>query len=119
MISYSFTGNEQYLVSQCGTKLAKVVSEGDVLILRGELSGALANAAIVHNVVQSQDHMSEAVHEDLLYNWHVRFGHQSYDAIEALVAKPGSGIMLSNKDRPNCMTWQTQEEQTIKERQRR
>jgi hypothetical protein len=59
---------------------------------------------MVHNVVQSQDHVSEAVHHDTLYNWHVRFGHQSYDAIEALAAKPGSGVKITNKGRPNCMT---------------
>ncbi len=91
-------------MSQCGTTLAKVISEGDVLILGGELSGALANATMVYNVVQSQEHVSEAVHEDTLYNWHTRFGHQSYDAIEALAAKPGSGIKLTNRERPNCMT---------------
>jgi hypothetical protein len=85
-------------------QIGKGNPQGDVLILRGELSGALANAVMVHNVVQSQDHVSEAVHEDTLYNWHVRFGHQSYDAIEALAAKPGSGVKITNKDRPNCMT---------------
>jgi hypothetical protein len=64
----------------------------DVLLVRGELSGALANAVMEYNVVHNQEHVSEAVHEDTLYNWHMRFGHQSYDAIEALAAKPGSGI---------------------------
>jgi hypothetical protein len=59
---------------------------------------------MVHNVVQSQEHESEAVQEDMLYNWYTRFGHQSYDAIEALAAKPGSGINLTNRERPNCMT---------------
>ncbi len=85
----------------------EVISEGDVLILRGELSGALANAAMVYNAVQCQEHVSEAVHEDKLYtlnNWHTRFGHQFYDAIETLVVKPGSGIKLTNRGRPNCMT---------------
>jgi hypothetical protein len=37
-INYRRNGNERYLISQCGTKLAKVIPEGDVLILRGELS---------------------------------------------------------------------------------
>ncbi len=92
------------MVSRCGTKIAEVTSEGDALILRGELSGALANAVMVHSVVQNQEHVGEAVHKDTLYNWHVRFGHQSYDAIEALAAKPGSGAKIRNKDRPNFMT---------------
>jgi hypothetical protein len=34
----------------------------------------------------------------------MRFDHQSYDAIEALAAKPGSGIKLTDRLRPNCMT---------------
>jgi hypothetical protein len=103
-IRYSFVGDEQHLVSRCGTEIAEVTSEGDILILRGDLSGALANAVMVHSVVQNQEHVGEAVHEDTLYNWHMRFGHQSYDAIEALVVKPGSGINLTDKERPNCMT---------------
>jgi hypothetical protein len=64
----------------------------------------LANAALVHSVVQGQEHVSDAIHEYTLYNWHTRFGHQSYDAIEALAAKPGSGIKLTDHLRPNFMT---------------
>jgi hypothetical protein len=96
-IRYSYVGDKRHLVSRCGTKIAEVTSEGDVLILRGELIGALANAVIVHSVVQNQEHVAKAVHEDTFYNWHMRFGHRSYDAIEALAAKPGSGIKLTDK----------------------
>ncbi len=102
-IRYSYVGDERHLVRRCGTKIAELTSEGHVLILRGEFSGALANAVMVHSVVQNQEHVGEAVHKDTLYNWHMRFGHQSYDAIEPLVAKPGSGIKLTDKERPNCM----------------
>ncbi len=80
-VRLQYEGNKRYLVSKFGKKLAEVKSEGDVLIVRGVLSGALANAVLVHNVIADQDHVSEAVHEDTLYNWHKRFGHQSYDAI--------------------------------------
>jgi hypothetical protein len=59
---------------------------------------------LVCNVVNSQEHVSEAIHEDTLYNWHKRFSHQTYGAVEALAAKPGSGIKLTDRDRPNCMT---------------
>jgi hypothetical protein len=97
-------GDKRNSVSQCGAKLAEVISEGGVLILHGELSEALANAVMVHNVIQSQEHEPEAVHEGTLYNWHTRFGHQSYEAIVALAAKPGSGIKLTDRERPNCMT---------------
>jgi hypothetical protein len=103
-IRLNYEGDKRYLVSKCGTKLAAVISKGDVLLMRGALSGALANAAMVYNVVHNQEHVSEAVHEDTLYNWHMRFGHQSYDTIEALAAKPGSGIKLTDRERSNCMT---------------
>ena len=45
-------GNEKrYPVSKHGTKMAGAHSEGYVLVVRGELSGALANAVFVHSVV--------------------------------------------------------------------
>ncbi len=44
------------------------------------------------------------IHYDKLYNWHTRCGPQSYDAIEALAAKPGSGILLTDHLRSNCIT---------------
>jgi hypothetical protein len=34
----------------------------------------------------------------------MRLGHLSYDAIEALAAKPGSGIKLTDRLRPNCVS---------------
>jgi hypothetical protein len=103
-VRLAYENNKRFLVSRLGTKMAEVQAEGDVLIVCGELSGALANAVLVCNIVSSQEHISEAIHEDTLYNWHKRFGHQSYDPIEALAAKPGSGIKLTDRDRPNCMT---------------
>ncbi len=57
------------------------------------------------SVVENQQHVSEAVHEDTLYNWHKRFGHQSYDTIEALAAKPSTGIKLTDRERPTCITY--------------
>jgi hypothetical protein len=67
-IRYSYVGgNERHLGSRCGTEIAEVTSDGDVLIFRGELSGALANAVMVHSVVQNQEHAGEAVHKDTLY----------------------------------------------------
>jgi hypothetical protein len=99
-----YEGDKRYMVCKFGNKLAEVKSEGEVLVLRGELSGALANAVLVHNAIEEQEHVSEAIHEDTLYNWHKRFGHQSYDAIEALAATPSSGIKLIDLERPNCIT---------------
>ncbi len=90
-------------MSKHGTKTTEAHSEGDGLVMCGELS-TLANAVLTHNVVDGQEHMSDAVHEDTLYNWHTRFGNQSYDAIEALAAKPGSGIKLTDRVRTNCMS---------------
>ncbi len=45
---------------QSGIKLAEVQSESDVLIVRGEFSGAIANALLVYNLVGRQEHVSEA-----------------------------------------------------------
>jgi hypothetical protein len=102
-VRLQYNNERRYLLNKQGTKVAEVYSEGDILVVRDELSGALANAALVRSVVEGQEHVSDAVHEDTLYNWHTRFGHQSYDAIEALAAKPGSGIKLTDRLRPNCM----------------
>jgi hypothetical protein len=99
-----YEGEKRYLVSRNGTKMVEVQAEGDVLVVRGKLSGALANATLVCNIVARQEHVSESVHADTLFNWHVGFGHQSYDSIEALAAKPDSGIKLTDRIRPNCMT---------------
>ncbi len=90
--------DERYLVSKLGTKHAKVKAEADVLVISGELSGALTNAVMVGNVVQSQEHVPEAAHEDTQYNWHTWFGHQSYDAIEVLAATPGSVLKLTDRE---------------------
>ncbi len=92
------------MTSKTGIKLAEVQSEGDVLVVRGELSGALANAFLVCNVVDRQEHVSDSAHSDTLYNWHMRLGQQSYDAIETLAEKPGSGTKLTDHSRPNCTT---------------
>jgi hypothetical protein len=99
-----YDNERRYLCSPLGTKFAGVLAKGDVLVVLGELSGAFANAALVCSVVERQVHVSDVVHADTLYNCHTRFGHQSYDAIEALAAKPGSGIKLTDHLRPNCMT---------------
>jgi hypothetical protein len=87
-----------------GTKIAEVKSEGDILTVHGQLSGAAANANLVRSVVESQEHVTGAAHEDTLFNWHQRLGHQSYDAIAALATKPESGIKLSDNKRPHCIT---------------
>jgi hypothetical protein len=72
----------------------------------------------VCSVVRGQDHVSDVVHEDSFYNWHERFSHQSHDAIEALVAKPGSDIKLTDRTRPNFMTCaEKNKEPTIEEGQ--
>ncbi len=44
-------------MSKTGIKLAEVQSEGDVLVVRGELSGALANALLACNIVDRQEHV--------------------------------------------------------------
>jgi hypothetical protein len=53
-IRRTYEGDKRYLTSKSGKKLAEVESEDDVLVVRGELSGALANAILVCNVVEMQ-----------------------------------------------------------------
>jgi hypothetical protein len=74
-VRLQYEGDKRYLASKFGKKLVEVKSEGDVLVERGELSGALTNVILVHNVVEEQERMSEANHEDTLYNWHNHFSH--------------------------------------------
>ncbi len=62
-----------YLASKLGGKLAEVKSKGDVLVVHGEISGALANAVLVCSIVEGQVHVSNAVHEGSSCNWHMRF----------------------------------------------
>ncbi len=64
----SYEDNKRFLMSKTGIKLAEVQSEGDVLVVRGELSGALANALLVCNNVDRQEHVSDSAHSDTLYN---------------------------------------------------
>ena len=83
-----------------------------------ELSGVLANAALACSVVDGQEYVSDAVHEDMLYNQLTRFDHQSYDAIEALAVKPSSGFKLTDRERPNHITC-TEGKQTNTDSRRR
>jgi hypothetical protein len=46
-----------------------------------------------------QDH--SGVYEDILYQFHVRLGHQSCAAIEDLATKPESGIKLTDRKKPH------------------
>jgi hypothetical protein len=48
------------------------------------------------DVVESQENVSSAAHADSLYNWHMLFGKQSYDAIEEFIAKSESGIKITD-----------------------
>jgi hypothetical protein len=59
----SYDGAKRYFTSKGGTRIVEVMSEGDILVVRGELSGTLANANLVCSVVENQEHVSEAVHE--------------------------------------------------------
>jgi hypothetical protein len=53
-VPLQYNNERQYLVNKKGTMVAEVHSEGDILVVRGELSGALANAALVHIVVEGR-----------------------------------------------------------------
>jgi hypothetical protein len=75
----------------------------------------------MHSISETdhQEHVLDSAHSDTLYNWHMRLGHYSYDAIETLATKRISGIKLTDHSRPNCMTCaegkQTQNKRSKKE----
>jgi hypothetical protein len=47
-----YEGAKRYLCSNYGTKMAEVLTKGDVSVVTGELSGTLANAQLVCSVVE-------------------------------------------------------------------
>ena len=42
--------------------------------------------------------------EGSLHHFHLRLGHLAYDTVERLAKDPASGIKLTDRRRPNCLT---------------
>ncbi len=59
-----YESDKRYLISKSGSEIAEVQWEGNDLVIRGELSGALTNTGLVCSVVESQEEVSKAVHEN-------------------------------------------------------
>jgi hypothetical protein len=65
-VRLQYEGDKRYLCNKQGTKFAEVLTRCDVMMVHGELNGALANAALVYSVVANQEHVTNAVHADTL-----------------------------------------------------
>ncbi len=77
-----------------------VFEAGNLFVVRFDAIGSLANANLICNALAEQDH--PGVHEDSLYQLHIRLGHLSYVAFE-LVGKPESGIRLTDHQKSQCV----------------
>ena len=67
-----------------------------------EIGGGVGARKPFCTLLAEQDH--PGVHEDILYEFHIRLGHQSYANIEELASKPESGIKLTDHEKPHYIT---------------
>ncbi len=77
--------------------MVEVFEYGNLLVVRFQVSGNIANANMICNVLAKQDH--PGIHEGSLHQFHVHPGPQSYAAIEELASKPESGIKLTDHEK--------------------
>jgi hypothetical protein len=80
--------------------LAEVLEPGNFLVVRFDSDRSQANQ--ICTLLAEQVH--SGIHDDSLYQFHIRLGHQSYAAIEELASKPESGIKLPGHEKPHCIT---------------
>ena len=101
-VRLAYRNGEHLLAHDKGATVAEVHKTGQLLVVRALRDGSLLNAAMICNASETQDHILE-VHEDSLYNFHLRLGHVHYDAILKVAEDPQSGIKLTDEVRQNCM----------------
>jgi hypothetical protein len=85
------------------SKLVEVFEQENHFVANLNAVGSLSNSNLIFNVLIEQDH--PVVHEDSLYEFHVRIGYQRYTDIEELAAKPESGTRLNDHEMPNCIVY--------------
>jgi hypothetical protein len=76
------------------------MESGNLLVVR--FYSGCSQADQMCALLVEQDHPN--IHEDSLYQFHVRLGHLGYGAIEELASKPESGSGLTDHERPQCIT---------------
>ncbi|KAE9058043.1 hypothetical protein PF007_g31436 [Phytophthora fragariae] len=60
--------------------------------------------AVTKAVKAASESLADAVTESTLLKLHKRLGHIAYDTVERMADTPGSGIRLTSRERPNCLT---------------
>uniref|UniRef100_A0AAV1VI71 GAG-pre-integrase domain-containing protein n=1 Tax=Peronospora matthiolae TaxID=2874970 RepID=A0AAV1VI71_9STRA len=100
-------GGQSYVVRQeDNRKIFEVFRRNNVLTIdvMGE-STTDARVRVVNLAVQEGfDEIDEAVTDTTLLELHQRLGHLSYDTIVRMADSAGSGIRLTDRTRPNCLT---------------
>ncbi len=71
---------DKRLLVHGGSIIAEVDKRDQLLTIRAMHDGILCNAAMICNMSKTQEQFSD-VHEDSLYNFHLRLGHSNYDTI--------------------------------------
>ncbi|OWZ00804.1 hypothetical protein PHMEG_00027928 [Phytophthora megakarya] len=76
-------------------------------VLKIDVMGAKSKQARVHVVnaaVREANAVDETTTESTLLELHRRLGHLVYDTVEIMADAAGSGIRLTDRMRPNCLT---------------
>jgi hypothetical protein len=63
-------------LDETNSKAAEVIESGTLLVVRFKKIDSLAFANLICNALVGKDH--PGVHEDSLYQFYVRLGHESY-----------------------------------------
>ncbi|KAE8884919.1 hypothetical protein PF003_g31008 [Phytophthora fragariae] len=70
----------------------------------GEMTTETRVNAVTEAVKAASESLADAVTESTLLELHKRLGHIAYDTVERMADTPGSGIRLTSRERPNCLT---------------
>jgi hypothetical protein len=101
-IRLHYEGARRYLIKD-RNKIAEVHLKGELLTINGKCLNKPSTSDLICNIVANQEPTTNDVHEDTLYNFHLRLGHLHYDAIKRLADQDGSNIKLSDEVRRNCL----------------
>eukprot|EP00644_Phytophthora_capsici_P004449 jgi/Phyca11/111093/e_gw1.19.206.1 len=77
---------------------------GDKSYMVQQESGNARINAVISQLVEANDLLSDAVTETTLLELHKRLGHISYDTVERMADAAGSGIRLTSRERMNRLT---------------
>jgi len=100
-----YDGVNKFVQTSGNDRVFQVGTEERVLVVRTSFTasdsgheGEIEHLYAAHELEPAKDH------EDSLMNFHIRLGHLCYDSVERLAKTPGSGIKLTDRSRPQCLT---------------